>query len=106
MRIQSIRTAVEIRNPTSDRLFGPTGEMPLGKMNRIAKAHHIAQKIRTMAKALKDARHLLAAGMGPPFVVHCRNVAARFRVLDHLNFCLSVRHVFQPAKITTAKRPG
>jgi hypothetical protein len=61
MRIQSIRTAVEIRNPTGNRFFRPPGEMPLGKMNRIAKAHHIAQKIRTMAKALKDARHLLAA---------------------------------------------
>jgi hypothetical protein len=106
MRIQSIRTVVEIRHPTGNRFLRPPGEMPLGKMNRIAKAHHIAQKIRTMTKALKDPRHLLAAGMGPPFVVHCRNVAGRFRVLDHLDFGLSVRHVFQPAKITIAKQSG
>ena len=41
MRIQSIRTAIEPRDPAGNRFFGPACEMPFREVHRIAKAHHL-----------------------------------------------------------------
>jgi hypothetical protein len=59
MRIQSIRTAIQPGDPAGNRFFCPAREVPFRKMDRIAEAHDFAQKIRAMAKALENARHLL-----------------------------------------------
>ena len=76
-------------------------------MDRIAEAHDLAQKIRTMAKALEDAGHLLASRMGAPFVIYLRNFASRVSILNHLNLCLCVRHgsngqrlAYQPCQVS------
>ena len=61
MRVQSIGTAIEPRNPTRDGFLGSAIEMPLGKMDRVAELHHFAQEIGAMAEALQNAGHLLAA---------------------------------------------
>jgi hypothetical protein len=92
MRIQSIRTTIQPRDPAGDRFFCSAREVPFRKVHRIAEAHNLAQKVRAMAKALENAGHLLASRMGAPFVVYLRNLASRVSILDHLNFCLCVRH--------------
>jgi hypothetical protein len=88
MRIQSIRTAIQPGDPTRDRFFCPAREVPFRKVDRIAEAHNLAQKIRSMAKAFENAGHLLAPRMVAPFVVYLRNLASRVSILNHVNFCL------------------
>jgi len=61
MRVQSIWTAIEPRHPTRDRFLGLAIEVALGKMNRIAEFHYIAQEIGAMTEALQNAGHVLAA---------------------------------------------
>jgi hypothetical protein len=92
MRIQSIRTAIQPGDPAGNRFFCPAREVPFRKMDRIAEAHDLAQKIRAMAKALENARHLLASRMGPPVVIYLRNLASGISILNHLNLCLRVGH--------------
>jgi hypothetical protein len=92
MRIQSIRAAIEPRNPAGNRLLGPAREVSFRKVNGIAEAHDLAQEIGPMAKALENSRHLLAPRMGAPFVIYLRNLASRVSILDQLDFCLRGRH--------------
>jgi hypothetical protein len=92
MRIQSIWTAIQPGDPAGDRFFGSAREMPFGKVHGVTKAHHLAQKIRAMAKALENAGHLLAPRMGAPVVVYLRNLASRVGILNNLYFCLCVGH--------------
>jgi hypothetical protein len=92
MRIQSIRTAIQPGDPTRNRFFCPAREVPFREVHRIAEAHNLAQKIGAMAKAFENARHLLASRMGAPFVVYLRDLARRVSILNHLDFCLCVRH--------------
>ncbi len=107
MRIQSIGTAIEPRDPTGDRFLGPAREVPFRKMDGVAEAHDFAQEIRAMAKALENAGHLLAARMGAPFVIDLRYLARRVSILDQIDFLLRVRHGSEP-KISTihARSPG
>jgi hypothetical protein len=87
MRVQSVRTAVEPRNPARDSLFGTACQVAFGKVHRIAETHHLAQKIGPMAEALQNARHLLAAGLAPPLVVDFGNVAGCVCVFDEADLC-------------------
>ena len=41
MRVQSIWTAIEIRNPARNRFLGLAGQDALGEMNRIAEFDHV-----------------------------------------------------------------
>jgi len=92
MRIQSIRTAIQPGNPARDRFFRLARQVPFRKVDRIAEAHNLAQKVRAMAKALENPGHLLPARMGAPFVIYLRHVAGRVSILNHLNFCFCVGH--------------
>jgi hypothetical protein len=92
VRIQSIRTSIQKGDPACDRFFRPARKMSLGKVDPIAEAHDFAKEIGAMAEAFEDAWHLLASRLGAPFVVHVRNLASRFRVLDQFDFCFRVRH--------------
>jgi hypothetical protein len=94
MRIQSIGTTIEPRDPAGDGFLGPAREMSFRKVDGIAEAHDLAQEIRAMAKALENSGHLLAPRMGAPLVIYRRNLASRLSILDQLYLCLRVRHVF------------
>ena len=56
MRVQSIGTAIEPRYPARNRFLGPAVEMALGKMDRVAELHYLAQEVRAMAEALSECR--------------------------------------------------
>jgi hypothetical protein len=92
MRIQSIGTTVEPGNPACDRFFCPTGEVPFRKMHRVTEAHDVAQKIRTMAEAFENARHLLTARVSAPFVVYLRNLTGGVGILNYFDLGLRVCH--------------
>jgi hypothetical protein len=92
MRIQSIGTAIQPGDPARDRFFCPACEVPFRKVDRVAEAHNLAQKIRAVAKALENAGHLLAPRMDAPFVIYLRNLASRVGILNHPNVCLCVGH--------------
>jgi hypothetical protein len=79
--------------------------MPLGKVDGVTETHHFPQKIGTMTEALQDARHLLAAGLGAPFVVDLRYFAGGVRIFDHINFVPGIAHsrfANRPRKIVTS----
>lgn len=84
MRVQSIWTAIQIRYPACDRFFRPPRQVPLGEVDRIAELHHVMQKIRPVAEALQNARHLLAARLGTPLVVDFGDIAGRIHVFNQL----------------------
>ena len=42
VRVQSIRTAIEVRHPTGDGFFGAAIEMSLGEMDGVAEVHDLA----------------------------------------------------------------
>jgi hypothetical protein len=88
MRIQSIGTTIEPGDPACDRFFCPTGEVPFRKMHRVAEAHHIAQKIRAVAEAFENARHLLTARVGAPFLVYLRNFTSSVSILNDFDLGL------------------
>lgn len=85
MRVQSIWTAIQIRNPARDGLFRSPRQMPFGEVHRIAKLHHVAQKIRPMTEALQNPRHLLPARFRAPFVIDLRDIARRVHVFNQLD---------------------
>jgi hypothetical protein len=92
MRVQSIWTAIEPRHPARDRFFGFAVEMTLRKMDGIAEFHHFAQKVGTMAEALQNARHLLAARFGAPFVIDPSDLTRRIAIFNELDFGFVIRH--------------
>jgi hypothetical protein len=85
MRIQSIWTPVEIRDPTRNRLLVAPSQMTFRKMNCVAKPHHLAEKVGTMAKAFENARHSLPAGFASPLIVDNGHIAGCIRVFNELN---------------------
>jgi hypothetical protein len=95
MRVQSIRTAIEPRHPACDRFLGFAVEMTLGKVDGVAELHHVAQKVRAMAEALQNARHLLAARFGAPFLVDLSDFSGGIAIFDELDFGLVVGHFSQ-----------
>ena len=100
MRVQSIRTAIEPRHPARDRFLGFAVEMTLRKMNRVAEFHHFAQKVRAMAEALQNTRHLLSTRFRAPFVVDLGDFSRRVPIFDELDFGLVVGHL---SALLTAK---
>ena len=92
MRVQSIWTAIQIGDPTGDGLLGLAVQMSLGEMHRVAEAHDFAQEIGTMAEALQNARHELAARLGAPFVVHRGDLAGGVLVLDNVDLGVLFGH--------------
>jgi hypothetical protein len=106
MRIQSIGTLIEPGDPAGDCFFCPASKVPFRKVDRIAEAHDLAQEIGTMAKALENAGHLLAARMRAPFLIYLRNIASRVGILNHFDFCLSVCHGSCWPKISISTPPG
>jgi hypothetical protein len=92
VRVQSIGTAIEPGNPACNRFFCPAGEVPFRKMHRVAEAHYLAQKIRAMAEALENARHLPAARVRAPLIVYLRNLTSGVRILNYVDLGLRVCH--------------
>lgn len=92
MRVQSIRTAVQVRNPACNRFFRPPRQVPLGEMHRIPKFHHIMQKVGPMTEALENAGHVLPARFRAPLVVHFGNIAGSVPVFNELDFGCLVSH--------------
>ena len=85
MRVQSIWTAIQIRDPARDGFLGSARQMAFGKMNRIAELQHVSQKVRPMAEALQNAGHLSAARLGSPLVVNLGDIAGRVGVFDDVD---------------------
>ena len=95
MRVQSIGAAIEIGDPAGNGFLGAAGEVALGKMDRVAELHDVAQEVGPMAETFQDAGHFLAAGFGAPFVVDSCHVAGRVGIFDQLDLVdvgLSVCH--------------
>jgi hypothetical protein len=86
MRVQSIRTAIEPRNPARNRFLGFSIQVALGEMDRVAEFDHIAQEIGAVAEALQNAGHLFAARLGAPFVVDLGHFASGVAIFDELDF--------------------
>ncbi len=82
MRVQSIWTAIEVRDVTRDHLFVAAGEMSFGKVNGVGKLHYLPQKIWTLSKAFKDAGHFCAAGSFAPHFVGRRGLPGSVCILD------------------------
>jgi hypothetical protein len=92
MRVQSIGATIEPGDPAGNGFFRPAREVPFRKVNGVAKAHDLAQKVWAMAKTLEDSGHLLAARMRAPFVIDVRHLAGRVRILNKTNLRLGIRH--------------
>jgi hypothetical protein len=92
VRVQSIGTAIEPGNPACNGFFCPAGEVPFRKMHRVAEAHYLAQKIRAMAEALENARHLPAARVRAPLIVYFRDLTSGVRILNYVDLGLRVCH--------------
>ena len=69
MRVQSIWTVIQIRDPAGDGFLRLAVQMALGEMHRVAESHQFAQEVGAMAETLEDPGHLLPTGFGAPFVV-------------------------------------
>ena len=82
MRVQSLWTAVQIRNPARDRFLRPPRQMPFRKVHSIAELHHVPQEVRPMAETLQNPRHLLTPGIRAPLVVDLRDLAGRVHVFN------------------------
>jgi len=85
MRVQSIWTPIQIRHPARNRFLCLPRQVPLGEVHRIAELHHIMQKVRPVAEALQNARHLLAARLRAPLVVDLGDFAGRIHVFNQLD---------------------
>ncbi len=92
MRVQSIWTTIQPRNPTRDSLLGPPVQMPFREMNRIAKAHHVPQKIGPMAETLQNPRHDLTPRLGAPLVIDLRYIARSVGIFNHLDLGVVLGH--------------
>ena len=92
MRVQSIRAAIEIRDPAGNGLFGAPVQVPLGEVNRVTEADYFPQKIGPVAEALENSGHVLPSGLLPPLVVDRRHVAGGIRIFDQPDFGVVVGH--------------
>lgn len=100
MRVQSIRAAIEPRDPARNRFLGSSVQMTVGKMNRVAEFDHVAQEVGAVAEALQNAGHFLPARLGSPFVVDRGHFASGVAIFDELDFGFVVGacHALFPAK--------
>jgi hypothetical protein len=62
------------------------------KVDRVAEAHHFPQKVGTVAEALKDSGHLLAARLCTPLIVDLRYLTGCVRIFDDVDFRFRVCH--------------
>jgi hypothetical protein len=67
--------------------------MAFWKMNRVAEADNVTQKIGPMTEAFQNARHLLTAGLLPPLIVNRRNFSRRVGVFNQFDFGFAVSHI-------------
>jgi hypothetical protein len=95
MRVQSIRTAIEPRHPASDRFLRPPIQVSCREVDGVAEAHDLAQKVRSMAEALKDARHLLASRLCPPLLIDLRHLTGSIGILYQVDLFRGFRHEFR-----------
>ncbi len=99
MRVQSIGTAIKVRDVTCDCLFNASREVTLREVHGVAELHHLSKEIGTVAEAFEDSGHLLASGVRAPLVIDGRNFAGRICVLDETYFAQDLllcefRHYF------------
>ncbi len=87
MAVQSIRTAIQVRDVASDHLFMAAGEMSFGEMDGVREVHYLAQEVRTRTEALHDAGDLLPAGVGAPVIVGGKGRAGGFGIFGDSDFC-------------------
>lgn len=92
MRVQSIGAAIEPGDPAGNGFFRLAREVPFREVNRVAKAHDLAQKVWAMAKALEDPRHLLAARVRTPFVINLRHFTGGVSILNKADLRRGIRH--------------
>ena len=92
MRVQSIRTSVEIGNPAGNSFLLASAQVSLGKMDCVAKLQDIAKEIRSVAEAFQNPRHLLSARLLAPFVVDGSHVASGIGVLNQPDLGLVLSH--------------
>jgi hypothetical protein len=64
--------------------------MPLGKMNPVTELDDVPQKVRPVAEALEDARHLLAARLCAPKRVDLGHLASSVLIFNQGNLELRV----------------
>ncbi len=83
MAIQSIRTAVQVRDVAGDHFFVTPRKMALGEMHGIAELNHLAQKVGPCPEAFDDARNQLSAGTGAPKLIGRGRFAGGFGVFDN-----------------------
>jgi hypothetical protein len=60
----------------------------------VAEAHDLAQKVGSMAEALKDAGHLLASRFCPPLVIDLCHLTGSIGILDQVDLFRGFRHEF------------
>ncbi len=94
MRVQSIRTAVEPRNPTRNRFLGASIEMAFREMHTIAEGHDIPEKVGPVAEALQNTGHRLPSRLRAPFVVDRRHLTGGVRILNQVDLQFWITHVF------------
>jgi hypothetical protein len=92
MGIQSIGATIKPRDPAGYGFFGAAGKVAFGKVDRVAEAHHLAQKIRPMAETLEDTGHLLTTGVCAPLVVYLRHLAGSVRIFNDVDFRFRIAH--------------
>ena len=61
-------------------------------MDRIAEAHHIAQKIRPMAETLQDSGNPLTSRLRAPLVIDARDLSSSLSIVDQVDLRLGFFH--------------
>ena len=82
MRVQSIRTPVEVGDIARDRLLDTAREVSFREVDRVAELHDLAEKVGPVTEAFEYAWHLLTAGVGTPLVIHLGDFTGCIRVFD------------------------
>jgi hypothetical protein len=92
MRVQSIWTMIEARDPAGDGFLHTACQMSLGKMDGIAEAHDLAEEIRAMAEALEYAGDVLPSRVSTPFVIDLGDLSGRIGIFNQVDFRLGGCH--------------
>jgi hypothetical protein len=86
MAVQSIRTAVQVRDVAGDHFLIAAGKMPFRKMDGVSHFDDTTQEVGPCSEALDDAGNLLSPRSGPPKVVSCGRFSSGFRIFDDPDF--------------------
>ena len=93
MAVESIRTAVQVRNIAGQHFFMASRKMAFGEVQSVRKLDNLGQEIRPRAKTFNDAGNLSASGALTPVIVSCGGFAGGIGILNDVNFrwlCLFV----------------